>query len=173
MDDWGPLVDGFTDEVRKVINEHNEGLTTLKASFLAFVHAVDWTEPWIIGLFSWHFIMLVVIIATRRNSSMHSMLFFLLLGMIYMAEPINDVLADNWELFAGQPYFDKHGLFLSCVFSAPVMINVMVVTAFSLYGMTQMMIKVKRAQLGKQQKAEAKAEASSAVSGKSKSKKKN
>jgi|AntRauMFilla1563_2_1112583.scaffolds.fasta_scaffold240193_2 hypothetical protein len=45
--------------------------------------------------------------------------------------------------------------------------------AFSLYGMTQMMIKVKRAQLGKQQKAEAKAEASSAASGKSKSKKKN
>jgi hypothetical protein len=27
-----------------------------------------------------------------------------------------------------QPYFDKHGLFMSCVFSAPVMINVMVVT---------------------------------------------
>uniref|UniRef100_A0A7S0QXK4 Transmembrane protein 18 n=1 Tax=Pyramimonas obovata TaxID=1411642 RepID=A0A7S0QXK4_9CHLO len=173
MAEWGPLIDGFASEVRKVIKEHNEGVTSLKASFLAFVHAVDWKEPWIIGLLGWHLMMFLIIIATRNNSGMHSMLFFLLLGLIYMAEPINDIAGDYWQLFAGQPYFDKHGLFMSSVFSGPIMINVLVVTGFSLYNMTQMMVKVKRAQVQRQQKAAEKAESKSKDKSKSGSKKKN
>ena len=32
---------------------------------------------------------------------------------IYFAERINDVCRANWERFAGQPYFDEHGFFIS------------------------------------------------------------
>eukprot|EP00959_Pyramimonas_sp_CCMP1952_P010099 210951-Pyramimonas_sp.AAC.1 len=108
-----------------------------------------------------------------------------------MAEPINNLAGDYWKLFSNQhveygyfqlrenrwcgaqPYFDRHGMFISSVLSAPIMINVVVITGFSLYNMTQMMVKVKRAQLLKHQKAEENAEANSNAKSKSGSKKKN
>ncbi|GJZ90646.1 transmembrane protein 18, partial [Tanacetum coccineum] len=36
---------------------------------------------------------------------------------VYHAERLNVVLSDNWKSFAGQIYFNRHGVFLSMVWS--------------------------------------------------------
>ena len=41
---------------------------------------------------------------------------------VYLAERINRVMGDCWRSFASQNYFDPHGLFLSVVWSGPLLI---------------------------------------------------
>mmetsp|Transcript_5770 Transcript_5770/g.10974 ORF Transcript_5770/g.10974 Transcript_5770/m.10974 type:complete len:166 (-) Transcript_5770:242-739(-) len=147
MEDWGGVIDGLLGEVRKVVKEHNKGLTGFTDSVQAFVHAVDWKEPWIIGLFASHICMLVFILLTRKLSDIHTFLFIILLVMVYMAETVNQVLGDNWELFSNQNYFDKNGFFISVVYSSPLVILLMIVLVNQIIQMAKLMVKVKSAQL--------------------------
>jgi hypothetical protein len=41
---------------------------------------------------------------------------------VYLAERLNRVMGDNWRSFASQNYFDPHGLFLSVLWSGPLLI---------------------------------------------------
>lgn len=45
---------------------------------------------------------------------------------IYFAERINTFCQANWERFAGQDYFDKHGFFISMMLSTPLVLVLMV-----------------------------------------------
>ena len=46
---------------------------------------------------------------------------------VYMAERLNSLLAHRWESFATQPYFDKQGIFISAVYSAPLLLLMFVI----------------------------------------------
>nr|GEZ46801.1 transmembrane protein 18 [Tanacetum cinerariifolium] len=41
---------------------------------------------------------------------------------VYLAERLNTVLRDKWKSFAGQNYFAYHGVFLSVLWSGPLLI---------------------------------------------------
>ena len=41
---------------------------------------------------------------------------------VYLAETLNIFLRDNWKSFAGQNYFDPRGLFLSVLWSGPLLV---------------------------------------------------
>ena len=41
---------------------------------------------------------------------------------VYLAERLNRVMGDYWRSFASQNYFDPHGLFLSVLWSGPLLI---------------------------------------------------
>ncbi|GKE08556.1 transmembrane protein 18, partial [Tanacetum coccineum] len=41
---------------------------------------------------------------------------------VYLAERLNAVLSDNWKSFVGQNYFARHGVFLSVLWSVPLLI---------------------------------------------------
>mmetsp|Transcript_4341 Transcript_4341/g.5800 ORF Transcript_4341/g.5800 Transcript_4341/m.5800 type:complete len:166 (-) Transcript_4341:165-662(-) len=156
MDDWAGFIDQFLGEVRSVVVEHNKGARTFTTAVQEFVHAVDWKESWLIALLFSHVSLLCIIVFTRRNSNVQAVLFFSMLLLIYLAEPLNNLLRTKWELFAAQPYFDKNGLFLSVVFSLPLLVFTLIILVNSLIGMTRLMVKVKRAQLIQKAKAEAK-----------------
>lgn len=54
-------------------------------------------------------------------------MFFLLSAVlaVYFSESINEYAAQNWSSFSKQQYFDSNGLFISTVFSIPILLNCM------------------------------------------------
>lgn len=50
---------------------------------------------------------------------------FLSVSVVYFSESINEYAALNWRTFSKQQYFDDNGLFISTVFSIPILLNCM------------------------------------------------
>lgn len=46
--------------------------------------------------------------------------------MVYFSESINTLAATNWSSFSRQQYFDSQGLFISVMFSVPILLNCMI-----------------------------------------------
>lgn len=46
----------------------------------------------------------------------------LTVATVYFAENINTLGARHWTEFATQDYFDRHGVFISLLFSLPLMV---------------------------------------------------
>lgn len=44
---------------------------------------------------------------------------------MYFSETINELGAEHWQSFSRQQYFDSNGLFISTVFSIPILLNCM------------------------------------------------
>ncbi|TMW45162.1 hypothetical protein DOY81_009764 [Sarcophaga bullata] len=66
---------------------------------------------------------------------------------VYFSESINEYAALNWRSFSKQQYFDSNGLFISTVFSIPILLNCMLLIGAWLYNSTKMMATLKIAQL--------------------------
>ncbi|XP_039314081.1 transmembrane protein 18 isoform X2 [Solenopsis invicta] len=88
---------------------------------------------------------------TRNHANFQIILFLVLLLLVYFSESINEVAATNWMIFSRQQYFDSQGMFISIVFSVPILINCMIMVASWLYQSSQLMTFLKRAQLRAQQ----------------------
>lgn len=72
--------------------------------------------------------------------------------MVYFSEFLNEVAARNWHKFSKQQYFDSNGLFISVIFSCPILLNCMFLLARFLHQSFELMTKVKTAQLQQQLK---------------------
>lgn len=88
----------------------------------AFIAAVNWREPWIIGLISSHILLFVTVILMRKYHIFQVLVFMIICCCISLSEILNSYCADNWRLFATQNYFDKHGAFASTFFSGPLLL---------------------------------------------------
>ncbi|XP_055380035.1 transmembrane protein 18 [Condylostylus longicornis] len=121
------------------INEINGYWTYLKS--------IDWTDPWLIGLVLFHLLTTITALTTRNRTNFQIFLFLVLLSMAYFSESINEHAAAHWQSFSKQQYFDSNGLFISTVFSIPILLNCMLLIGAWLYNSTQMMTKLKTAQL--------------------------
>lgn len=155
--DFGSAVSGHMDQVASIMEGVTESLRKQFAEFkqqgglfdpiLAFVHAVDWTEPWMIALIAFHILLVVVMIATRKSGNTQAVLFFGCLMSVWSAERLNTLLLRNWRRFAGQPYFDSNGVFISTVWSGPLLLISTLILVNSMVTLMQMMVKWKRAEL--------------------------
>lgn len=87
----------------------------------AFVAAVNWKEPWLIGLISFHIIMLLVVLLTRKRFTFQTIIFVFLCVVIRCSEYLNSLCAENWRFFSTQNYFDKHGVFAGIFFAGPLL----------------------------------------------------
>ncbi|KAJ8911528.1 hypothetical protein NQ315_005898 [Exocentrus adspersus] len=91
--------------------------------FLSFLWSIDWKDPWLIGLFTFHISIFMMAILTRNYGNFQALLFFCLLLLVYFSESINKMASTNWKIFSRQQYFDSNGLFISVVFSMPILMN--------------------------------------------------
>ncbi|XP_071925772.1 uncharacterized protein [Coffea arabica] len=139
--------DQMADLVEKLTAELRSSLTPAYNNFMGFFHAIDWREPWLICLVAFHAVLFLVAIITRRNTNFQMCLFLLALAGVYLAEWLNSILANNWKSFATQNYFDSHGLFLSVLWSGPLLVVAIVVLVNTLFSLCYLIVRWKKAEL--------------------------
>ncbi|GMH39695.1 hypothetical protein BSKO_07593 [Bryopsis sp. KO-2023] len=122
---------------------------------MGFVHAVDWTEPWIIGLICTHVLLLVSVIVFRSRTTFQSLLFTAIVLVIYQAEQINKYLGQNWKSFAKQQYFDPSGFFITTMLSTPLLLILLVMLLCYIREAGTLLIDLKRKQFKREQKLRA------------------
>ncbi|KAF7812019.1 Transmembrane protein 18 [Senna tora] len=140
--------DQMADLVQKFSSELRAGLRPAYDNFLGFFHAIDWKEPWLMGLIAFHVVLLLVAIVSRKNTNFQMFLFLLTLSGVYLAERLNSFLGKNWKSFSGQNYFDPQGLFLSVLWSGPLLVIAMIILQINtLLSLCYLIVKWKRAEL--------------------------
>ena len=119
-------------------------------SYWEFLLAIPWKEPWMVCLMLSHFAILLTIILTRNYHNIQYGLFFTLLLLVYLSETLNTWASENWKLFTKEQYFDSNGLFISTVWSTPMLINCLIMIVLWLYSISKSLILVKRKQIERQ-----------------------
>lgn len=121
--------------------------TTEIDSIAKFLAHIDWSEPWLQGLVAFHIISFFVVILTRKRVNFQGTLFVILLISIGLTEKTNEYMASNYKQYFKQQYFDSHGMFISFVYSAPVLVNCVIILINWFNYSTQLLVSVKQREL--------------------------
>uniref|UniRef100_A0A8C5S7N7 Transmembrane protein 18 n=1 Tax=Laticauda laticaudata TaxID=8630 RepID=A0A8C5S7N7_LATLA len=87
----------------------------------------DWSEPWILILVFFHVVCLFFTYLSFRHYRFQIGLFLSLIILVFCAEYINEAAAANWRFFSKQQNFDSQGMFISLVFSVPLLLNAILI----------------------------------------------
>lgn len=108
-----------------------------------YLASIDWYDPWFRYLLLFHVVCCAVTILIRRRTGFQFVWFGFLLLLVFFAENINEWAALNYKLFSKQQYFDSNGLFISTIFSTPILINCLIMVVFWLLDMSRLMMDVR------------------------------
>lgn len=113
---------------QKGIKLENASSRSFRDNVVGFYHAVSWSQDlWIWGIFALQAASLYCVIATRKERPSGQLACFL--GVSFMcagASTLNGLGHKHWNLFSTQNYFDKHGVFISVIYTGPLLLILMV-----------------------------------------------
>ncbi|KAK3763052.1 hypothetical protein RRG08_014840 [Elysia crispata] len=138
--------------------------TTQITGIWTYLETVDWSDPWFSGLLAFHVVMFGITALTRNNQTLQAVHFIILLMLVYSAESLNELAARYWSVFSKQQYFDSKGLFISLVWSTPLLVNTLIIVMSWILTSSQLMVSAgrlkieadKRRQAAAQKKEDAK-----------------
>ncbi|KAG4380668.1 hypothetical protein GLYMA_16G216600v4 [Glycine max] len=104
-------------------------------------------EPWVMRLPGFHVVLLLVTILSRKKTSFQMFLFLLTLVGVYLAESLNRFLGKNWKSFSSHNYFDPSGLFMSVLWSGPLLVISMIILINTLFSLCYLIVRWKIAEL--------------------------
>ncbi|XP_045157762.2 transmembrane protein 18-like [Mercenaria mercenaria] len=132
---------------------------------IKYLQSINWTEPWFCGLAAFHLTCAILTVLTRNKGVLQAIYFSVLMILVFCAEYINEWAAKNFKLFASEQYFDSNGLFISIVFSMPLLMNCLVIViswlwdvGMLIHNVKQLKIKQRSRQAEKQKGKDAKEE---------------
>ncbi|RHZ81445.1 hypothetical protein Glove_120g119 [Diversispora epigaea] len=123
-----------------------------KESVYTFIISVDWSQPWLWAVISFHIITFFALIRLKNNSNALAIITFGLTFLAAFSKTINTFAHHHWRKFSRDDYFDQDGFFISMIFSFPILVNVIVGIVITLNEVLHLLRRVKIAQI-KQQKA--------------------
>ncbi|XP_020488551.1 transmembrane protein 18 [Labrus bergylta] len=123
-------------------------------SIWTFLMSVQWSEPWLIGMLVFHVVCLFLTVLTCRYYKAQICLFMLMAGLVYSAEYLNEFAAMNWRSFSNFQYFDSKGMFISLVYSIPLLLNTVIIVMVWVYRTFSTMTELKTLQLKRKARRE-------------------
>ncbi|XP_031726292.1 transmembrane protein 18 [Anarrhichthys ocellatus] len=123
-------------------------------SIWTFLMSVQWSEPWLIGLLVFHVVCLFLTVVTCRYYRAQICHFLLMVGLVYSAEYLNELAAMNWRSFSNFQYFDSKGMFISLVYSIPLLLNTVIIVMVWVYRTFYTMTELKTLQLKRKARRE-------------------
>lgn len=154
-------MDFVESEFNAILSKGNEIVPQMRNEVLnlfAFLKEIDWTEPWLICLLIFHILITTLNVVTRHHGNFQGAFFFSLLLIVFCSSNINEMAASNWSYFSRHQYFDSSGMFISVVFSAPLLLNCLIMVGHWLWTSATLMIKMKQMQFRQRLRAESRRE---------------
>ncbi len=97
---------------------------------------------------AFHVILWLTVFLIRKNNTAQMVLLCLICALVYASQYFNAYAADHWEALGfTQDYFDINGVFLSFVFSMPLLGLAAFQLVYSLRSAIDMLVKVKSKEL--------------------------
>ncbi|KAJ3099511.1 Transmembrane protein 18 [Phlyctochytrium planicorne] len=112
-----------------------------------FINVVNWTEPLIVGILTFHLLIFVWVLAIRKNHNLLVSTLVFLGGSVFASEPVNSYLRENHELVSEVNYFDAGGVFMAVLVLAPIVVNMVLIVIFMLRVVVDVMAVVKGRQI--------------------------
>lgn len=121
-DSFADFMSSIEESVMRMVRESSKAPENLREHWAAFSSAVDWQENWIRGLLAFHVVLLTLVVLTRKDANLQTMIFVMTCAMVLLAERLNAFCAAHWMLFSKQNYFDDHGVFAGVVYAGPLLL---------------------------------------------------
>ncbi|KAF5394164.1 hypothetical protein PHET_12135 [Paragonimus heterotremus] len=128
-------------------------------SLLDAIYSIPWrNEPWLFVVGAFHVCIMLLSVLKRAHPNFLSFILFGLLGGCLCSPWLNELAATHWRVFATDQYFDSHGYFILCIWSAPILINAVLITILLLLQVSQLLVEKKRLEwnVGAREKSEKK-----------------
>ena len=154
MMDHSPLK-GIADSVLGDIVDGQIGPQTPWEHFEAFRSAINWTEPFIVAVIGFQFVMFCLCLyVSRKDRGLlpRISILFMIGVLVRSAEWLNTIAADHWESFATQDYFDSRGIFISIFLSGPLLLDSLMMLFMYVAEAGQLLVEVKKRELSDKQK---------------------
>lgn len=136
----------FQGDVRAKLGELQGG-PSMWGSLKSFAAAVTWTETWIMCLTAVEMLLLTAVLFKHNSETVTATIFAFIVIIVANLENINSLAVRHWELFAGQNYFDEHGVFVGAVLGVPLLLIMLVILVRYLLQLAGLLVIMKRKQL--------------------------